>query len=187
MTIIKNLHPVHHVYDGKINTASGLVLSLIDPQPNQICLKDIATGLANTCRFGGQVNRFYSVAEHTLLVWYLAPANLKRAALLHDAPEAYLGDVIKPLKVMIADSYDPYEDRFAQVIFDKYRVDINQLKEIKRLDLAALGLEHEYLQINTDATMIPRIFDWIRSELVFSTPYDMLMEVFTREFGQYDR
>ncbi len=182
-----NHHPVNAVYDGKINTVSGLILNLINPQANQICLKDMVTAMAHICRFGGQSNRHWSVAEHTLLVWYLAPKHLKRAALLHDATEAYLGDVIKPLKVLLADIYGPIEDNMARVIFDKYRVDFNQLADIKTYDLSALGLEHEYLQINTDATMIPRIFEWIRQELIFSTPYDMLMELFTREFGRYER
>lgn len=139
------LHPVHDVYDGVFNSASGKIVSLIAPKPEQICLYDIAKGLSNICRFGGQVNQFYSVARHTLLVWYLAPERLKKVALLHDASEAYLGDVIKPLKVLIGRDYNPIEDKFSAAIFQKYNVDIALLPEIKAYDIAALSHEFNYL------------------------------------------
>jgi hypothetical protein len=86
-----------------IGVASGGFVSVLDPQPDTILIEDIARGLANTCRYGGQVKRFYSVAEHSVLVHDLlqergAGPDTLCAALLHDAAEAFLGDVVSPLK-----------------------------------------------------------------------------------------
>lgn len=67
--------------------------------PADITLERIALGLGNTCRYGGQVRPFYSVAEHSILVASQVPAEHQMAALLHDASEALgLGDIIQPLK-----------------------------------------------------------------------------------------
>lgn len=107
-----------------------------------ICLTDIAQGLANTCRFGGQMQKFYSVAQHSILVTMLAPPELQKAALLHDAAEAYLGDIIKPLKNMIS-GYAEIETAFERVIFKKFGVDFDLLKEIKPYDMRALTIEYE--------------------------------------------
>ncbi len=180
----QKLHPVNAVYDGLFNSASGRLVSLIDPKPEQICLTDIAKGLSHICRFGGQIDNFYSVAKHTILVWYLAPAHLKKAALLHDASEAYLGDVIKPLKVLIEDIYGPFETRFTEVIFKKYHVEIADMDAIKQYDLAASGLEHRYHRY--DNQYLINLFKSIDELLITGNPYRQLLDLFTKEFGLYD-
>lgn len=87
----------------QIETASGRFVDVLNPDPATIDLGDIAHHLALTCRYGGAVKRFYSVAEHVVLVHDLleergASEGILRTALLHDAAEAYLGDVVAPLK-----------------------------------------------------------------------------------------
>jgi hypothetical protein len=86
----------------EIETASGRFVDLFEPDPETIELWDVAHGLALTCRYGGHVRRFYSVAEHASLVHDLLAwqgrDDLRLAALFHDAAEAYLGDVVAPLK-----------------------------------------------------------------------------------------
>lgn len=82
----------------ELETYSGKYIDFLDPQPEDIELVDIANGLANTCRFGGQVYRFYSVAEHSIRVAEQLPEHLRLAGLLHDAHEAYTGDIIAPMK-----------------------------------------------------------------------------------------
>jgi len=84
-------------------TASGRQVYILDPAPEDICIVDIAHALANTCRFGGHVDDFYSVAQHSVLVSRMVPEDIALAGLLHDAAEAYLGDVIHPLKISLPD------------------------------------------------------------------------------------
>lgn len=117
-------------------------------------LEDIAAGLAKVCRFGGQINRFYSVAQHSVLVSRLCPPNLKMLGLFHDAPEAYLGDVVKPLKNLIDSVYGPIEELFTHAIFEQFFLDPNQLPLIKQYDLQAYDAEHLYLRKKSYNTWI---------------------------------
>ncbi len=68
-----------------LGTNSGKKVDLLHPDPSQICLEDIAHGLSNLCRFNGQINRFFSVAEHSMYVAALVPNRYKLQAILHDA------------------------------------------------------------------------------------------------------
>ncbi|MFT4062551.1 MAG: hypothetical protein QM642_09380 [Edaphocola sp.] len=136
------LWPVHQNTDGYFNTAYGKVVNLNKPEPSTINMADIAAGLSKVCRFGGQLLDFYSVAQHSLLVAAMAPPELKLAALLHDASEAYLGDVISPLKHILGNTYRDVERRFMAVIGEKYGVTTQEFESIKPYDRAALELEH---------------------------------------------
>jgi hypothetical protein len=80
-----------------------------DPISEEIDKRDIAHALSLLCRYGGHVERFYSVAEHCLLMSYAVPPEDALAALLHDATEAYVVDVPRPLKRMLRD-YGPIEN-----------------------------------------------------------------------------
>ena len=82
-------------------THSGRKVYPLDPRPDDISIEDIARSLSNKCRFGGHCRQFYSVAQHSIFVMsYVEEVDpgLMLAALLHDAAEAYLGDIIRPLK-----------------------------------------------------------------------------------------
>lgn len=78
--------------------AGGRKFHPFDPRPEDIDIDDIAHALSHVCRFGGHVRRFYSVAEHSVLVARCVPKIVGLAALLHDAAEAYLGDIPRPIK-----------------------------------------------------------------------------------------
>lgn len=81
-----------------IQTYTGLRFHPLDPRPEDVCIEDIAHALAHLCRYGGHCVRFYSVAEHSVLVHrHVSPEN-RLAALLHDAAEAYVVDLPRPLK-----------------------------------------------------------------------------------------
>lgn len=84
-----------------IQTRSGIPFYPQDPRPEDICVEDIAHALGNLCRFSGHVKRYYSVAEHSVLVSRLVPPRFALAALLHDASEAYLVDIPKPIKPLL--------------------------------------------------------------------------------------
>lgn len=82
-------------------TYTGKVINLFDPNPDDICLEDIAHGLAHTCRFNGHTKKYYSVAEHCTWMYAMVPDYLKPLVLLHDAEEAYFGDIITPIKAIL--------------------------------------------------------------------------------------
>lgn len=81
-----------------IMLGSGRPFRPFAPDPADIDIADIARALSRICRYGAQTSRFYSVAEHSCLVADFVPAGLRLAALLHDAAEAYLGDIPRPIK-----------------------------------------------------------------------------------------
>lgn len=144
--VAENMHPVHNSYDGIFNSYSGKKINLIEPTQDMIEINDIAHALSQICRFGGHSQSFYSVAQHSVIVAALAPMEWKKEALLHDAAEAYVGDIIKPLKVLIEPVFENIEDRFMQAICEKFELNPLKLLEIKKYDKQALEVEHEFLQ-----------------------------------------
>lgn len=81
-----------------IYTYTGRRFYPIDPRPEDIELRDIAHALAHLCRFTGHTKKHYSVAEHCCHIHDHAPDELRPWALMHDASEAYIGDMSRPLK-----------------------------------------------------------------------------------------
>ncbi len=133
---------------------SGRRLDLVNPAANDIEIEDIAHGLARVARWNGQTlgDHPFSVAQHSLLVEHIfsasgekMPDSSKLAALLHDAPEYVIGDMISPFKAVLGDQYKSYEDRLQQAIhlrFDLPAVLPDGLKiRIKNADKIAAWLE----------------------------------------------
>jgi hypothetical protein len=81
-----------------IQTFTGQAFDPFTPDLATIHYKDIAHALAHQCRFTGHTNEFYSIAQHSVIVATLVPQPLQLAALLHDASEAYLCDIARPIK-----------------------------------------------------------------------------------------
>lgn len=133
-----------------IRLASGTYIDLENPQVGDIHIEDIATGLANLCRFGGQIPEFYSVAEHCCHAVDAAASDgcnieQNRAILLHDAAEAYCGDMVKPLKVLVGSAYDAVEDRLHRVIGERFGIDFEEHAEIvKKYDRGMLIAEKRF-------------------------------------------
>lgn len=124
-----------------VSTFLGHRFFLTRPHIDDIAIEDIAHGLAYQCRFNGQTQAFYSVAQHSLMVMQLVPAPLRFAALLHDAAEAYLGDMVKPLKNLFPE-FSAIEARVMQIIGERFAVDLAHLDPaIKAADLIALATE----------------------------------------------
>lgn len=96
-----------------LRTFSGQSVWPLDQDPGDIDLQDIAHALSLLCRFNGHVTRFYSVAQHSVLVSLAVPAELGLWALLHDASEAYLCDVPRPVKLL--PEFQPYRDAEANL------------------------------------------------------------------------
>lgn len=130
-------------------TYSGTQFYLTDPHPDDVKTGDIAHALSMTCRFGGHVSEFYSVAQHcvhcTELVdhWTTESTALQLYTLLHDASEAYLGDVVRPLKYSMPD-YLRLEERMMDVIYQGLGLlppTIGEVEIIKRADNILLMTE----------------------------------------------
>lgn len=123
-------------------TFTGKMLDLSSPKPEDICLEDVAHHLARVCRFGGAVHEYYSVASHSVMVAAIVGAGSgtterrNRSALLHDATEAYLGDMVSGLKRLNPD-YRILEDEWATVIETRFDVSFRRCPIIKDADLRA--------------------------------------------------
>lgn len=127
-----------------ILTRSGRQFDLLNPTAAMICPRDIAHALSGLCRFNGHTHTHYSVAQHSLLVCDLVPQRDKLPALIHDASEAYLGDMTRPLKALMPE-YREIEQRVWHAICDRF--DINPIlpESVNRADLVALATERRDL------------------------------------------
>lgn len=102
-----------------ICTYSNIHVYPLDARPDEIVIEDIAHALSLICRFTGHCREFYSVAQHCCLAASYAPEGYRLWALLHDASEAYLTDISRPVKRYMAD-YKAYEAALEKVIADKF-------------------------------------------------------------------
>lgn len=102
-----------------MQTFTGRAFRPTDPQPEDVDPLDIAHALSMICRYGGHVSRFYSVAEHCVLMSHAVPAEDALAALLHDATEAYVGDMVRPLKQLLP-AYQLAEARVWSAIAQRF-------------------------------------------------------------------
>lgn len=132
-----------------IRLHSGAWLDLLAPESSDFTIEDIAHGLALQCRYAGQCRDFYSVAEHSLLVSDMVGED-PLAALLHDAAEAFLGDVTRPLKQMLPD-YRRIESQMQHAIQERFGISTLPNPAIKRADLRVLAAEqHQIMPAGTD-------------------------------------
>lgn len=133
---------------------SGRRLDLLDPTPMDIEIEDIAHGLAFVARWNGQTigDYAYSVAEHSLLVEQIfsvlqpnAPIKWRLAAILHDAPEYVIGDMISPVKAAVGPGYEELDDRLMTAIHIRFglpaQVPAAIKKQIKKADKVSAWLE----------------------------------------------
>jgi 5'-deoxynucleotidase YfbR-like HD superfamily hydrolase len=155
-----------------LQTVSGRWVNPFDPDPEQLDAGDIARALANQCRFGGHCRAFYSVAQHSVIVSQLVEerggdAEDAFAALMHDATEAYLGDMPHPLKHRspLGAAFREAEQRLEAVIRERFAIKAD-VPEIKRVDRALLATERRALSAE----------EWHWPELEGVEPLDLALE-----------
>lgn len=131
-----------------ILTSSGIYFDFLNPKIEAVRTDDIAHALSHVCRFSGHTRSFYSVAQHCVMVADLVPNEDKLAGLMHDAPEAYLGDVTRPLKRLLPD-YRRIEKTVEAVVLLKYGIE-HIPDTVKRADLVMLATEQRDLMPTHD-------------------------------------
>lgn len=149
-----------------IQSYTGRRIELEEPTPDMICIEDIAHALSRICRFTGHCGRHESVAEHSILVALLVSEMIfdseadrltaVRQALLHDATEAYLGDVSTPLKQLLP-YYSALEDNLWGVIALRFGLPEAVHPLIKTCDIIALQTERRDLLSASEHKWHPNI------------------------------
>lgn len=132
-------------YEGRetetfIQSYSGRSITFLNPKADQIDIDDIAHTLSLLCRFGGHCKTFYSVAEHSVRCAQVASPENKLEALLHDASEAYLVDMPRPIKQELQ-GYRDIEGNLDRVIREKYGLPSVMSQEVRFIDDAMLATE----------------------------------------------
>lgn len=142
-----------------IRTYSGIYMNVFEPTLEMICIEDIAHALSMQCRFGGHLPSFYSVAQHSLNCSYLIEEpELKLEALLHDASEAYLLDIPRPIKQRLH-NYKDLERELMILIFEKFGLTYPIHEKVKAVDETMLQLEWDCLMLRKRTWDFPNISD----------------------------
>lgn len=145
--------------DPVIRTYTGKYVNIFDMKKEDIDIVDIAWRLSNTCRFGGYTKIFYSVAQHSN--WcceHIENDSFKLEALMHDATEAYIGDIPSPIKRVLVE-IGQIEDRIQEIIADKFKLKCPFPKEVHAIDRKALEYEWDNFMISEHIVQIGNIRD----------------------------
>jgi hypothetical protein len=133
-----------------MQTFTGKAFYPMAPRAEDIDIRDIAHALSLLCRYGGHVQRFYSVAEHCILMSRAVAPEHALWALLHDATEAYVGDMVRPLKHSLP-AYMAAEDRVMAAICERFGLEHGPMPAaVKEADTRILVNEREALMGKPD-------------------------------------
>lgn len=129
-----------------MQTYTGRVFWPLEPRPEDVDIVDIAHALANLCRYGGHSKVFYSVAHHSVLVSQIVPPADALWGLMHDSAEAYVIDLIRPIKHSEgAHWYREAEARVMAAICERFGLPKKQPASVDEADLVMLATERRDL------------------------------------------
>lgn len=124
-----------------IQTYTGKCFYPLDPRPEEIDILDIAHALSLQCRFGGHCKTHYSIAQHSTLVSFYSGKHALWG-LLHDASEAFIADLCKPVKIQLEmESYRRAEKRLMKAVCDKFNLPYQQPEDVTKADVLLLAAE----------------------------------------------
>lgn len=136
-----------------IRTHSGIYFNVFSPKPEMVDIDDIAHALSNQCRWGGHSAKFYSVAQHCVgMLPHVEPKD-RLSALLHDASEAYLVDVPRPIKKKLA-NYHEIEEKVMRAIAQRFEFEWPMEVAVVEADEAMLKYEWERLILDKGENLI---------------------------------
>ena len=178
-----------------IQTYSGVKFDLSEPKADMVSIKDIAHALSQICRFTGHSSIFYSVAEHCCLCYDVAPAGLKYEALLHDAPEAYYGDISTPLKKIFDFNIQTFSQNIDRVVRDALHLVYDFVPpKVKEIDgrmlaterIALLPKEPEWPNLDEPyPKLVPICWDSKTAEEEFLVRYEREINHFCARHGTW--
>jgi len=132
-----------------IQTYTGIKFDLLNPRVEDVNIDDIAHALSLSCRFGGHCKSFYSVAEHSVRVSRHLRGRNRIYGLLHDAAEAYIGDMVRPLKHSgQTGDFADVENRILLAVFEFSRIELPLPEAVKCCDNIMLSTEARDLMGN---------------------------------------
>lgn len=167
-----------------LQTFTGRQFWPLDPRPEEIFIEDIARALSMQCRFAGHVRQFYSVAQHSLAVSLLVPEAHALWGLLHDAAEAYLVDLPRPIKrhSILGDEYRAIEATIMAAVCRRFGMRELEPYAVQKADLMLLMTERRDV-------LAPSIYAWsieaepLPDRLIPMSP-DVAEALFLRRFQQ---
>jgi len=141
-----------------LRTFSGSAVNLLDPRPQDIHIADIAHSLSHLCRFNGHCARYYSVAEHCVHVSRLTERGNALWGLLHDAAEAYVGDLVRPVRAHpLLTGFESVERRVLEAVCQRFHLSLPMPGDVIRADRLMLHVEMArwfYLPFPDDGSLI---------------------------------
>jgi hypothetical protein len=166
-----------------IMTSTGRLFPLLEPESFEFKIEEIAHALSHICRYTGHTRHFYSVAQHSVYVASLVPAEYKMEALLHDASEAFLGDVASPLKALLPE-YKAIEAAVEKAIARQYGLPFPLSPIVKRADMNMLLNEKQDLMPRGHDDWWPTVNGGVRQRVYPLSPEEA-RQAFMNSYYRY--